>query len=148
MTESFILSVLSGAVVLITAMLAFFLKFMWDKVEKFNTVVEKVKNDQTEIQKNYLNRFASVNTNIDTLGRRFEERFDELKGVLENHFLTRHSEVVEKLTAISDDVQKMKNRVMENEINRNNADREFRNEWLPVLIWAKSQMERNIHGDS
>ncbi|MCA0387927.1 MAG: hypothetical protein LCH52_05475 [Bacteroidetes bacterium] len=145
MTESFILSVLSGAVVLITAMLAFFLKFMWDKAEKYSSVIEKVKNDQTEIQKDYLNRFATVNTDIDTLGRRFEERFDELKGVLENHFFSRHTEIVEKLTAISDDVQKMKNRVMQNEINRNNADREFRNEWLPVLNWAKSQMERNIH---
>ena len=148
MSESVMQSVLGGSVVLIISMIGYYIKTLTDRVEKIVERISTVQDSQSEIEHNYLTRFDNVrkdigetNNNINKLERRFEERFDELKGVLDNHCLSKHNKVVEDINNVEHTIEIIRNQVMENVRKWNEADQKFREQWLPVLMFAKDRME-------
>lgn len=141
MSESVMQSVLGGSVVLIISMIGYYIKALTDRVEKIAERISIVQDSQTEIETNYLQRFQNVNDNLHSLSRRFEERFDELKGVLDNHFLLKHTEVVNDIKTVErflEDIQKQ----FKVYVHRlESLEGEFKSEYLPVILYAKQQME-------
>ena len=147
MSESIMQSILGGSVLLIISMIGYYIKTLTERVEKIVERISIVQDSQSEIEHNYLTRFDNVrkdigetNNNINKLERRFEERFDELKGVLDNHFFYKHNEVVEDLNNVEHIIETIKNQVMENVQKWNESDQKFREEWLPILMFAKERM--------
>lgn len=141
MSESVMQSVLGGSVVLIISMIGYYIKTLTDRVEKIVERISTVQDSQTEIEQNYLSRFQNVNDNLHNLSRRFEERFDELKGVLDNHFLLKHTEVVNDIQTIEDFLEEIQKQFKEHVQRLEKLEEKFKSEYLPVILYAKQQME-------
>ena len=135
MTEEQLLKVLAIAVSiiaagggLIVAMLAWYLKAQYEDIKA-------TKKEMSEITRNYLSRFTSVETKILDFEKKMMEYFEELRGVLNDHFQTRHAEVVQEIALIQ-------NQLTENVRRNNDAATEFYKKYAATLDWAHEQSKR------
>lgn len=134
MTEEQYLKVLAVAIGIITAgagviagMLAWYLKAQYEDIKA-------TKKEMSEITRNYLSRFTSVETKILDFEKRMMGHFEELRGVLNNHFQQRHAEVIEEIA----DLQAQ---ITENVRRQNDASADFFKEHAGTLEWAHEQKE-------
>ena len=134
MAEEQYLKVLTIAIGIITAgagiiagMLAWFLKSL-------NDDVKQTKKEMAEIVRNYLNKFNNVELKILNLEQKMINLFEDLRGVLNDHFTQRHAEVVEGIANIQA-------QIIENVRKQNEASADFFKEHAGALEWAHDQKE-------
>ena len=136
MAEEQYLKALTVAIGIITAgggiiagMLAWFLKSL-------NDDVKQTKKEMAEIVRNYLNKFNNVELKILNLEQKMINLFEDLRGVLNDHFTQRHAEVVEGIA----DLQAQ---ITENVRRNNDSSTEFFKKYAGVLEWALIQKEQH-----
>ena len=121
------IGIITAGAGVIAAMLAWFLK-------NLNDDVKQTKKEMAEIVRNYLNKFNNVELKILNLEQKMINLFEDLRGVLNDHFTQRHAEVVEGIA----DLQAQ---ITENVRKQNEASADFFKEYAGVLEWAHDQKE-------
>ena len=92
--------------------------------------------EMAEIVRNYLNKFNNVELKILNLEQKMINLFEDLRGVLNDHFTQRHAEVVEGIA----DLQAQ---ITENVRRNNDSSTEFFKKYAGVLEWALIQKEQH-----
>jgi len=136
MTEEMYFKVLTVALIFISTlltamggMLAWYLKGLSDKIVVIQAVQANVSQQHTQITTNYLTRFTNMESKMVNL-------FEELRGVLNDHFHQRHAEVVQEIA----DLQ---SQLTENVRRQNDASSDFFKQHAGVLEWAHEQMHKS-----
>lgn len=123
------IGVITTLVTLVAGMIAWYLKGLNDKIVTIQAVQANISNQHTQITTNYLTRFTNMETKMVSL-------FEELRGVLNNHFTMRHSEVVEQLA-------ELQNQLMNNVRRANDASSDFYKEHAGALEWVHTEMAKS-----
>ena len=136
MAEEQYLKALTVAIGIITAgggiiagMLAWFLK-------NLNDDVKQTKKEMAEIVRNYLNKFNNVELKILNLEQKMINLFEDLRGVLNDHFTQRHAEVV-------NEIAELQAQITENVRRNNDSSTEFFKKYAGVLESALIQKEQH-----
>lgn len=141
------LGIITGGASLVGTMLAFYLKGLKAEIVEVKKIQDNVGQQHIQITTNYLTRFANMETKMGSLESKMIGHFEELRGVLNDHFQTRHAEVVETIA----DLQAQ---ITENVRRSNDNSTEFFKKYAPVLSWAEGQYEnhnrrgKNVHKKS
>ncbi len=146
MTEETYLKYLTIAIAVITGLLSIVMAGLTYFLKNLHEDIKATKKEMAEVRSNYLSRFTGCEIKITDFERRVMEYFEELRGVLNDHFQERHAEVVLQIA-------ELQNQINEHVRRNNDASTKFYREYSSVLDWAKIQMDKHnrrgdVHEDS
>jgi len=127
-------AIMAGTFTVMIGMVGWYLKTLNAKVVTLEKVQQDVGAQHIQITTNYLTRFTNASNELNEMKREMIRLFEELRGVLNDHFSTRHAEVVEELEDLKVEFAGFVSKVNDNTNN-------FYKEFSSPLAWAKAQDE-------